>query len=968
MPSQRRFPPSHDYELLPRSSVDIPSPSDLDDKPTSPSWVARLAGAVPFGVKHISNYSTYTHYITPRRKKRSILRLIYWSLFSIPYILLLLVLFVSVFFPSYTTLPPRYEELRQLALSSNQTGRANVFKEKVFIAASIYEENGSLTSGEWAESVLDLVDLLGPENVHLSLYENDPDALTRQSLLEFERRVTCNSTITAETLDLGELPRVTLPNGETRIKRIAFLADVRNKALAPIDEAGVVFDRVLFLNDVNFNPIDAAQLLFSTNVDTSGRANYGAVCAVDFINAFKFYDRFATRDLDGFNPGIPFYPWFTSAGTGTSRNDVLSGSDAVRVRSCWGGMIAFEAKWFQDQQRLRPNTTQDLSPAPTTISTDTSPLRFRYETDIFWDSSECCLINADLQYRRTGQGMPFESGIFMNPYIRVAYDPKTLAWLSVTRRPELLYSRIHDILNHWVGFPQYNERQLENPGDVVQDRVWEYDDPKHAFQKNATDDTLSGHYRDRRNFPASIICVDLVVRQFPGKKHFKIEDSNVFLSGGLSLSFGVMIFSALYSMLPSAKDYLQKGGLGPKIATLVLVGCFLAGALGIAVLSRILHGYIPHSVVDCDHDHGDEEEGKDVDGEHDHSHLERPMEEHSHVHAHGHSHDDAEDSYGTLPSGLARRPSLHAQISTKVSRLVTGSKEFCDEDGQCFGYSDPCGQECFRNVQQARIPRSNTTNSITTKPSLRGLRSYTTPHERQPLLQDVDEETPLIAPASISNPTSPTATTNGHHSAASKPTVHKKPSTASLASSHHTTTSTHSHTKQHHHHVPTNVFLSIGLQTSIAIALHKIPEGFITYATNHANPRLGVSIFLALFIHNITEGFAMALPLYLAISSRWKAIAVSALLGGVSQPLGAGVAALWFNLAGRRDGDSDSGNAGEPGDVVYGCMFAVTAGIMAMVSLQLLGESLDLTHSRKLCFASAFLGMGILGLSSALTA
>ena len=90
----------------------------------------------------------------------------------------------------------------------------------------------------------------------------------------------------------------------------------------------------------------------------------------------------------------------------------------------------------------------------------------------------------------------------------------------------------------------------------------------------------------------------------------------------------------------------------------------------------------------------------------------------------------------------------------------------------------------------------------------------------------------------------------------------------------------------------------------------------------------------------------------------------SALLGGVSQPLGAGGAALWFKVAGRGKQDG----VGEPGEKVYGCMFAITAGIMAMVSLQLLGESLDLTHSRKLCFVSAFAGMGILGLSSALTA
>jgi ZIP family zinc transporter len=91
---------------------------------------------------------------------------------------------------------------------------------------------------------------------------------------------------------------------------------------------------------------------------------------------------------------------------------------------------------------------------------------------------------------------------------------------------------------------------------------------------------------------------------------------------------------------------------------------------------------------------------------------------------------------------------------------------------------------------------------------------------------------------------------------------------------------------------------------------------------------------------------------------------ISAVLGGVSQPLGAGVAALWFKIQGR----GRQHGADEEMDTIYGCMFAVTAGIMAMVSLQLLGESLDLTNSRRLCFVSAFAGMGILGLSSALTA
>lgn len=107
----------------------------------------------------------------------------------------------------------------------------------------------------------------------------------------------------------------------------------------------------------------------------------------------------------------------------------------------------------------------------------------------------------------------------------------------------------------------------------------------------------------------------------------------------------------------------------------------------------------------------------------------------------------------------------------------------------------------------------------------------------------------------------------------------------------------------------------------------------------------------------------MALPLYLALQSRPRAILWSSLLGGVSQPLGAGIAALWFQIS-ASVGD---GNL-EPGERVYGGMFAVTAGIMTSVALQLFEESLGMTHRKGLCMIFAFIGMGILGFSFALTA
>ena len=166
--------------------------------------------------------------------------------------------------------------------------------------------------------------------------------------------------------------------------------------------------------------------------------------------------------------------------------------------------------------------------------------------------------------------------------------------------------------------------------------------------------------------------------------------------------------------------------------------------------------------------------------------------------------------------------------------------------------------------------------------------------------------------------------------------------------------------------------MSIGLQTSIAIALHKLPEGFITYATNHASPALGFSVFMALFIHNITEGFALALPLYLALGSKMKAMLWASLLGGASQPMGAGIAAAWFAIQGRHKGDGNpdcpGGGPGGPGFEVYGCMFAVTAGIMTSVALQLFVEGVQLSHRKEICIGAAVAGMCLLAGSNALTA
>ncbi|CAI4217909.1 unnamed protein product [Parascedosporium putredinis] len=281
---------------------------------------------------------------------------------------------------------------------------------------------------------------------------------------------------------------------------------------------------------------------------------------------------------------------------------------------------------------------------------------------------------------------------------------------------------------------------------------------------------------------SSVICVDFLIRLLPGHSSFSINRSSVFLASSLSLSFGVMLFSALYSMLPNAKEYFIEAGYGSQ-----------AAGTGLA---------------------------------------------------------------------KAREPDV-----AEVAPASPAPTEPADPP--------------------------------------RGAAPSTSRNAAPP---------PLLAPEDVE--------------------------------------------AQHHHHVPTNAFLSLGLQTSIAIALHKFPEGFITFATNHANPTLGFNVFMALFVHNITEGFTIALPLYMALGSRAKAMLWASILGGLSQPLGAAVAALWFRLARKTHM--------APNTAVYAGLFAITAGIMVSVALQLFVESLSLNHNRNLSTFFAFLGMIVLGLSNSL--
>jgi ZIP family zinc transporter len=445
-------------------------------------------------------------------------------------------------------------------------------------------------------------------------------------------------------------------------------------------------------------------------------------------------------------------------------------------------------------------------------------------------------------------------------------------------------------------------------------------------------------------------------------------------------------------MLPKSKDYLIDGGFSPAAASYLLICLFLAGVVGIQILSGLLHRFIPSHVVDCDHTHDEESaQYEEMEEHHDHHHenghasgipvvklMTAPEDEETPLLArqtsfsppkpkisseppYRTSDQESETSFTTAAPSQKKPSYMPRGLSRTFTKLAAVTKTPCSETGPCKGYSDPCGQDCFKGLTKRGSLLSG--GGLSRLPALRSSPSM----QNVPTIPEISENT-----SQNHSPGENDSSRSLGNDKTVRPLIRSWPSThhyhrplgehhESIKQDRRGSVIAESVGPEHHHHVPTNAFMAIGLQTSIAIALHKAPEGFITYATNHANPTLGFTVFMALFIHNITEGFAMALPLYLALGSRFKAMFWSAFLGGLSQPIGAGVAALWFKLARGKDG------MGSPDEKVYGSMFAITAGVMTSVALSLFSESLALSHNKNVCISFAFLGMGILGISFALT-
>jgi hypothetical protein len=187
-----------------------------------------------------------------------------------------------------------------------------------------------------------LVQELGIDNVFVSTYESGSYADTKDALRELDLTLedlhVQKSIVLSDISHADEIAQqpaghgwVKAPSGETQLRRIPFLASVRNRVFESPETLvalGEQFDTILFLNDVVFTAEDVLRLLDTNSGD------YAAACSLDFSKPPAFYNTFALRDSSGHEVMMSTWPYFRSY---LSRNAMEKGFP-VPVASCWNGM------------------------------------------------------------------------------------------------------------------------------------------------------------------------------------------------------------------------------------------------------------------------------------------------------------------------------------------------------------------------------------------------------------------------------------------------------------------------------------------------------------------------------------------------------------------------------------------------------------------------------------------------------
>lgn len=106
------------------------------------------------------------------------------------------------------------------------------------------------------------------------------------------------------------------------------------------------------------------------------------------------------------------------------------------------------------------------------------------------------------------------------------------------------------------------------------------------------------------------------------------------------------------------------------------------------------------------------------------------------------------------------------------------------------------------------------------------------------------------------------------------------------------------HARWRGNHITDPRLLRTGLLLAIGITIHNIPEGVAVGAGYMHAPEFGLFVGTAILLHNIPEGIATALPLCKSGVCKWDSFR-AALLSGLTEPIGAVLAALFLSANSR---------------------------------------------------------------------
>jgi ZIP family zinc transporter len=139
-----------------------------------------------------------------------------------------------------------------------------------------------------------------------------------------------------------------------------------------------------------------------------------------------------------------------------------------------------------------------------------------------------------------------------------------------------------------------------------------------------------------------------------------------------------------------------------------------------------------------------------------------------------------------------------------------------------------------------------------------------------------------------------------------------------------------------------NNLYKIGIVSMIAIILHNIPEGIITFMASSMNKKLGISLAISIAMHNIPEGISISIPIYYGTNSKKKSFFYT-LISGLSEPFGALIAFIFLQKF--------------INNLFMGLLFSFIAGIMIQISLYELIPEAKSYNKNKLVFLFIILGI-----------